>query len=279
MGMKRMRKILVFLCLMALILSGCGDGISEYEKIYKEYEPKIKAVTDEFEAEAKNKEGEGSDYLTFIAYYWERSSALADISYEAEGKMDKIFEKDETSKEEYDLWLSRLEELTEIQYDRMDKIFEEQAAELKEDYQKQIEEAANNFYEGIEQQVPAALDALNELAGGLTGDSAAAEPTTEPEKSMETGEQEEKEEISADLREFLDGYEQFVDNYVAFMKKYYAAENPMSLLTEYTRILQDYSTWAEKIDDLDEDSLSAAEVAYYIEVTTRCSAKMLSVLG
>lgn len=85
--------------------------------------------------------------------------------------------------------------------------------------------------------------------------------------------------VSADLKSFLDSYEQFVDKYVAFMKKYKDSGNPLSMLKDYTDLMAQLADFNGKIANWDskKGSMSAKDLAYYTEVTTRCAQKMASV--
>ncbi len=85
--------------------------------------------------------------------------------------------------------------------------------------------------------------------------------------------------VDPDLTAFLDEYEAFVDKYVEFMQKYQANPSDLTLLAEYAEMMQEYVDFTDKIDAYDSDSMSAADASYYLEVTTRCSQKMLGVLG
>ena len=46
-------------------------------------------------------------------------------------------------------------------------------------------------------------------------------------------------------------------------------------LGEYGDMMQKYADFAEKLDQYDSDNMSTADYKYYIEVTTRCTQKML----
>ncbi len=84
--------------------------------------------------------------------------------------------------------------------------------------------------------------------------------------------------VDPDLIEFLSGYEDFVDEYVDFMKKYLADPmNVLSMLTEYNDIMKKYNEFADKIDKYDSSKMSALDAEYYLEVTTRCTQKMLNI--
>lgn len=84
--------------------------------------------------------------------------------------------------------------------------------------------------------------------------------------------------VDPDLKAFLDSYEKFVDEYVVFMKKYMAdPSNAISMLSEYTKIMEKYEDFAEKVDKYDSNSMSTADAKYYLEVTNRCTQKMLAI--
>lgn len=82
------------------------------------------------------------------------------------------------------------------------------------------------------------------------------------------------EESDADFRQTMDDYEAFVDEYIEFMDKYENSDDTTAMLADYTEMMATYSDFAEKIDNIDEDSLSDSDYDYYIEVTTRCSEKL-----
>ncbi len=84
--------------------------------------------------------------------------------------------------------------------------------------------------------------------------------------------------MDPELKAFLDSYERFVDEYVAFMRKYKQNPTDLSLLTEYADIMQKYSDFETAIDRYDSNSMSTADASYYLEVTTRCTQKMLKIM-
>lgn len=119
-------------------------------------------------------------------------------------------------------------------------------------------------------------------------DSAAytnAADTKRPESAADSADDEAAEASAApagvnpDLKAFLDGYEAFIDKYIDFMQKYQANPTDLGLLMEYADMMQEYADFMEKVDDYDSDEMSAADAAYYLEVTSRCTQKMLRVLG
>ena len=96
-----------------------------------------------------------------------------------------------------------------------------------------------------------------------------AEKKTEPKKGG----------VDPDLKAFLDSYEQFVDEYVDFMKKYMNDDpmNALSMMGEYVEIMEKYEDFAETVDRYDSDNMSTEDAKYYLEVTSRCTQKMLDI--
>ena len=88
-------------------------------------------------------------------------------------------------------------------------------------------------------------------------------------------------EIRPEVKAFLDSYEACMDEYVAFMEKYVNADTDdmLSMMGDYYSILSRYTEFSDAIDQLDESELTNAELAYYLEVTTRVEQKLLRALG
>ena len=63
--------------------------------------------------------------------------------------------------------------------------------------------------------------------------------------------------------------------YVEFMKKYYASDDAMSMMSDYLSMLSRYTEVMDKLDSIDESTLSEADDAYYTAVMLRISAKIL----
>ena len=83
------------------------------------------------------------------------------------------------------------------------------------------------------------------------------------------------ESVSSSFKETMDEYEEFMDKYVDFMKSYDA--NDVTMLSEYTELLSQYNTYMDKVSKIDEDELSSADLAYYLDVTNRVNKKLLEV--
>jgi uncharacterized Zn finger protein (UPF0148 family) len=83
--------------------------------------------------------------------------------------------------------------------------------------------------------------------------------------------------VTPSFKATMDSYEEFFDKYVAFMKKYNEADSNdyFAMLSDYAEMLTKYAEMTEAMDDIDTDSLSTADYAYYIEVTARIYVKLL----
>ncbi|MGN1405334.1 MAG: DUF6591 domain-containing protein [Erysipelotrichaceae bacterium] len=104
----------------------------------------------------------------------------------------------------------------------------------------------------------------------------------EPETVIEENKSETKEEntvtdnntVDPDLKKFLDEYEAFIDDYIAFMTKYNESENTAELMSDYFKMISRYGAMEESLNKYDEENMSPADEAYYIEVLARCNAKL-----
>ena len=82
--------------------------------------------------------------------------------------------------------------------------------------------------------------------------------------------------VSQDLKEFLDAYEEFVDEYCEFMVEYSNDPTNIQLLTQYTELLTEYADFANKVNGYNQNEMSDEDLKYYVEVTTRCSQKLIN---
>ena len=78
--------------------------------------------------------------------------------------------------------------------------------------------------------------------------------------------------IREEIKEAIDSYETFVDEYCEFMKNYDSSD--MSLLSEYLELLSKEAEMAEKFAAIEDQDLTEAEQAYYLEVSLRCTQKL-----
>lgn len=82
---------------------------------------------------------------------------------------------------------------------------------------------------------------------------------------------------SSDFRAMADEYEAFMNQYVDFMKTYQNSDNTAAMLIDYTKMMKQYAEWTSKMGELDENTLSAEDAAYWVEVQGRVAQRLLEV--
>ncbi len=72
-----------------------------------------------------------------------------------------------------------------------------------------------------------------------------------------------------------------MNEYCDFMEKYQSASSSdvLSMLSDYSNMLDEYTEAMNSLDKQDTDSMSAADYQYYLDVTTRVSKRLLEVIG
>ncbi len=99
--------------------------------------------------------------------------------------------------------------------------------------------------------------------------------STDTESSTQTETAVSSTDIRPEFKEAMDSYEAFFDEYCEFMKKYNASDDTTSLLADYASYMVKYTDTMQKMNNISEDKLTDAEVAYYSEVSARISAKLI----
>lgn len=82
--------------------------------------------------------------------------------------------------------------------------------------------------------------------------------------------------VTPELKDFLDSYEAYMDQYILFMQNYENSDNPYAMLSDYLTMMQRYSEFSDALSNYDTDNMSAADSAYYFEVTMRVTQKLLA---
>lgn len=80
--------------------------------------------------------------------------------------------------------------------------------------------------------------------------------------------------VDPDFKVIMDNYESFMNNYCDFMERYNSSSNPGELISDYTDYMTQYSQLMTQISQIDTSSLSAADLAYYTEVTNRVNQRL-----
>ncbi len=132
--------------------------------------------------------------------------------------------------------------------------------------------------------------------GGCTKDKAApAENTTTTEDSIDTSEENAETSeaadssddsddadsdsgiISPEFKQTMDDYEAWFDHYCDVMKRYQEDSSDLELLSEMTELISEEATMFDEMENMDQDEMNTAELAYYLEVTARIEKKLLEV--
>lgn len=110
-----------------------------------------------------------------------------------------------------------------------------------------------------------------------TTTTAAEDTTTTTEAATTTTAK--SEGIDSDFKKAMDSYEAFMGKYVEFMKKYQKNPTDLGLLADYATYMSDYTKFCNDFAKWEDEDLNAAELAYYLDVQTRVSKKLLEVAG
>lgn len=85
--------------------------------------------------------------------------------------------------------------------------------------------------------------------------------------------------VDPDLKAALDSYESMMNSYCDFMERYQNASSSdaLSMLGDYTKMLSQYTDAMSALSEIDQDSLDADDLAYYLDVTNRVTKRLLEV--
>ena len=105
----------------------------------------------------------------------------------------------------------------------------------------------------------------------------AEEEMESPEASGSDDESSDEGLISPEFKETMDNYEAWFDHYCDVMKRYKEDSTNLELLSEMTDLLSEEATMLDEMENMDQDDMNTAELAYYLEVTARIEKKLLEV--
>lgn len=83
--------------------------------------------------------------------------------------------------------------------------------------------------------------------------------------------------VTPEFKELMDNYEAFFDEYVAFMKKYNDSTDQAAMMADMSDYMSKYSDMMSKLEAVDDSELSAADSAYYLEVSGRIMKKLAEI--
>ena len=112
----------------------------------------------------------------------------------------------------------------------------------------------------------------DEAQAGSGSTSQAQPQEAKPEEPSES------DGISPEFKASMDSYEAFFDEYVDFMRRYKEDPTNMELLGELGDMLSREADMIREFDKIEDQDLSSAEMAYYLEVHARIYKKLAEVL-
>ena len=80
-----------------------------------------------------------------------------------------------------------------------------------------------------------------------------------------------------EFKEAMDSYEEFYKEYCDVLKKYSNNPTDLSILTEYTKLMEQSVEMSEKFEAWDEGEMNDVELKYYLEVSGRVTQMLLEV--
>lgn len=99
----------------------------------------------------------------------------------------------------------------------------------------------------------------------------------EAKKQQEAQNQAQSGGVTPAVKEAMDSYESFMNKYCDFMEKYTADGAPTSMLSDYLKMMSEYSETTKKLDDMDQSTWTDADMQYYLEVMNRVNQRLASV--
>jgi hypothetical protein len=118
-----------------------------------------------------------------------------------------------------------------------------------------------------EKDTPASDTQDNDTIDAESSDESSDESADETSEKTSTG-------ISEEFKESVDAYEDYMDDYIKLLKKYEKDPTDLTILEDYAKAMEEYDKRLTEFDDMDQDSMSSEEVAYYLEVQARVLDKL-----
>lgn len=183
----------------------------------------------------------------------------------------------DTLSHEYDLWSGTNSAVYDEWSDYLESIYDLWSDVRGELWDDDLDRAAEKLAD-----FRADLQSLKEESAqtGSAGSQAASSSAPAESTASGTVPEELVDGMRPDFKNAMDSYETFMGEYCDFMAKYNESDgSDLSLLSDYASFLSQYAEMAESFEAWDSEDLTDAETAYYLEVQTRVSQKLLEVAG
>lgn len=83
------------------------------------------------------------------------------------------------------------------------------------------------------------------------------------------------ENMRPEFKKAMDDYEAFYDEYCEFMNEYKSNPTDLSLISKYSSLMSKAADMNELFGAWDQDEMSAEELKYYLEVSSRVAQKIV----
>lgn len=178
-----------------------------------------------------------------------------------------------TSKDDYNSYVKACSDKGfTVNYDKGDSFYN---ADNSAGWHVSIKYVGNNIM-SIDIDAPSESSTAPSASEGSTKPAESKQAQSKPAKTA-NNDSDMVDGMHRDFKEAMDSYEEFFDEYVAFMKKYENSDNPMSMFSDYTKFMSQYSETMQKLDEWKSKDLNTKEAAYLLDVTNRINKKLLEV--
>lgn len=291
------------------------DSTSLLDKLgetYDSYDANKASVDDFYSSSLDESKKLYATFETMSMDYFKCVSAQGLEDYDTwDGAMEDFYDTwDETMEDYYDAWDEAYEDI----YDKCDDLIESASDTIDYDVYSDAwsemydgySDSWSNMYEAYsdawsktyndysdvwsgfyndETDVESILNAVDEKdaqtenSNESTSNSSTENSSTETDTSTQSAQTSELVDgMRPEFKEAMDSYETFIDEYIAFMEKYAASDgSDLSLLTDYTSYMSKYADMMADFEQWENEEMNTEETAYYIEVQSRVSQKLLQV--
>ena len=126
--------------------------------------------------------------------------------------------------------------------------------------------------ESEEESLPESQDDTDEAGSSEAAEETGGEAASQAEEDLVDG-------MHRDFKEAMDSYESFMMEYCDFMEKYNDDPANVSFLADYAEYMLKYAEFAEIFDKWESEDLNDTELAYYLQVQARVTARLAEVGG
>ena len=178
----------------------------------------------------------------------------------------------------YDEWSDFRSEVYDFWSDLRGEMWDddmEKAMEIVEDFKEGIEKRKGNIAE----------DSGDGVDGDVDEQAGADETAKEESKADEQANSDENSDadlvdgMRPEFKEAMDSYEEFYEEYCEVLKQYMEDPTDVTVLTQYSDLMQQSIEMAEKFEEWDNGELNTEELKYYVEVNGRVTQMLVEASG